>query len=448
MPIDVIMPKVDMVMDEGTVARWYKAEGDQVKAGEPLFDIETDKATMEVEAPASGTLARITAPDGTTVPVATVIATILEQGETLARLNIPTAQPEPLRAPISGSQAQPGTSAPIASTGDIAPRPRATPLARRMARDHGLDLAGLSGGGPQGRLRKNDVLQAIETLRAAARGQQDGNPAVVAPPATGPGGAANVGGSSPPVGLAAFQAEAARMPVVSTSPHTLPAAVDEQAAGKLVPLTGIRKIIAQRLTISASIPQFTLSIDVDVSATLQLRERLSYRPSVTAILARVVVAVLPRHPSLNASFREDGIWFHTPVHLGIAIDSAGDLLVPVIRNAQQRTLSEIAASLTDIRQRAEAKQLIPSELQGSTFSISNLGMFGIDQFTALINPPEAAILAVGRSNQRPFNLNGTTVFKPMMTLTLSADHRVTDGAAAARFLQEVRTVLEEPLLLI
>jgi pyruvate dehydrogenase E2 component (dihydrolipoamide acetyltransferase) len=189
-------------------------------------------------------------------------------------------------------------------------------------------------------------------------------------------------------------------------------------------------------------------MDADLTAVMQLRERLSYRPSVTAILARVVASVLPRHPSLNASFREDGIWLHEPVHLGIAMDSGGDLLVPVIRNAHQRSLGEIATSLGDIRKRAEAKQLTPSELQGSTFSISNLGMFGIDQFTALINPPEAAILAVGQTNQRPFELNGTVVFKPMLTLTLSADHRVTDGATAARFLKEVRTVLEEPLLLI
>ena len=181
---------------------------------------------------------------------------------------------------------------------------------------------------------------------------------------------------------------------------------------------------------------------------MQLRERLAYRPSITAILARVVASILPRHPSLNASFRDDGIWLHTPVHLGIALDNDGDLLVPVIRDAHQRTLGELAAALADIRARATAKKLAPSELVGSTFSISNLGMLGVDQFTALVNPPEAAILAVGRSARRPVEQDGAIMFKPMLTLTLSADHRVTDGAAAARFLQDVRAALEEPLLLL
>ncbi len=448
MPVDVIMPKVDMVMDEGTVAHWHKAEGDQVKAGEPLFDIETDKATMEVEAPASGTLVRVTAPDGMTVPVATVIAMILEKGETLQATAAPAPRQPLPEAPASApaSQLAEVDSILVATTGDS--RPRATPLARRMAREHGLDLAALSGGGPQGRLRKQDVLQAIETLRAAAPRPQNDSHAVVAPPALATSGAANNSAPAQSANAVPSPTVAAPVPAVSTLPNSAPSTGTEQADGKLVPLTGIRRIIAQRLTVSASIPQFVLSMDVDLSAALQLRERLSYRPSVTAILARVVAAVLPRHPSLNASFREDGIWLHTPVHLGIAMDSGGDLLVPVIRNAHQRTLSEIATTLGDIRQRAEAKQLPPSELQGSTFSISNLGMFGIDQFTALINPPEAAILAVGRTNQRPFEINGSIVFKPILTLTLSADHRVTDGATAARFLQEVRTVLEEPLLLI
>jgi pyruvate dehydrogenase E2 component (dihydrolipoamide acetyltransferase) len=427
MPVDVIMPKVDMVMDEGTVAQWRKSEGDEVKAGEPLFDIETDKATMEVEAPASGTLVRITAPDGTTVPVATVIATILEPGERADQLASPASQPPAAHsAPATSQAVQPAMPAPVMAMTEASPRPRATPVARKMAREHGVDLAMLAGSGASGRIRKDDILQAVETMRAGSHPKQ----------------------------LGAFGVpEAGKQQAVA--PSTAPAPVGTQQpgapaveAGKLVPLAGVRKIIAQRLTASASIPQFVLSIDVELSAAMQLRERLLYRPSVTAILARVVASLLPRHPSLNASFREDSIWLHTPVHLGIALDSGGDLLVPVIRNAHQRNLSEIAAALTDIRQRAESKQLTPSELQGSTFSISNLGMLGVDQFTALINPPEAAILAAGRSTQRPFDIDGTIVFKPMMTLTLSADHRVTDGATAARFLQDVRAALEEPLLLI
>src|SRR6266545_3678722 len=421
MPVDVIMPKVDMVMDEGTVANWYKSEGDKVKAGEPLLDIETDKATMEVEAPASGTLVRITAPNGTTVPVATVIALILEKGESLDQLGPPATQPEATTAAPSAPEAtRPSASAPATAAQGAGPRPRATPLARKMAREHGLDLAALAGGGPQGRIRKDDVLQAVETLRAGGRPAGNGKSQPAAPAAAAVAPAKTLSGTRSFVDTPPAEAPAPAAAPVGKPQPVAAAAAGAPDAGRLVPLAGGRKIIAQRLTISATIPQFVLAIDVELSAAMQLRERLPYRPSITAILARVVASLLPRHPTLNASFREDGVWFHTPVHLGIALDSGGDLLVPVIRDAHQRTLSEIATALTEIRKRAEAKKLTPSELQGSTFSISNLGMLGIDQFTALVNPPEAAILAAGRSTQRPFDVNGTIVFKPIMTLTLSA----------------------------
>lgn len=438
MPVDVIMPKVDMVMDEGTVVRWHKSEGDAIKAGDLLFDIATNKAEMEVEAPASGILARITAPEGTTVPVATVIALILQKGERLDQLAAPTAQ---------SPAAQPTTAAPMATIPEPAlltlaatktdPRPRATPLARRMAREHTLDLAALTGSGSQGRIRKDDVFQAITARRsvepAAENGKQQDRSMITPddrrfdPPVVAP--------------LPTQAPEPIKQPLAPPTPST-------SDAGKLVPLVGVRKVIAQRMTVSATIPQFTLSMDVELSAAMQLRQRLPYRPSITAIIARVVASLLPRHPTLNASFREDGIWLHTPVHLGIALDSGGDLLVPVIRDAHQRSLSAIMTALTDMRKRAEAKQFTPSELQGSTFTLSNLGMLGIDHFTALVNPPEAAILAAGRSTQRLVEENGTLVWKPMLTLTLSADHRVTDGATAARFLGDVRAALEEPLLLI
>lgn len=401
MPVDVIMPKVDMVMDEGTVARWLKAEGEPVQAGEPLFEIETDKATMEVEAPATGTLQRIAAPTGTTVPVATVIATILEAGERPEAPGPPVARPA-----VAGPPAHPSPPVVAGPQSGAGPRPRATPLARKLAREHGVDLAALAGGGPQGRIRKGDVLRALETAPPAGH------------PAPGDGRPATV--QAPP----------------------------EAEDGRLVRLVGVRKVVAQRMAISATIPQFVLSIDVELSAALSLRERRPDQPSLTAILARVVAALLPRHPTLNASFRDDGIWLHAPVHLGIALDSDGDLLVPVIRNAHGRTLGEITAALADLRQRAEAKKLTPGELRGSTFTLSNLGMLGIDRFTALINPPEAAILAVGRSARRPVEANDGITFKPMLTLTLSADHRVTDGATAARFLQDVRAAVEEPALLL
>jgi len=434
MPVDVIMPKVDMVMDEGTIDRWYKREGDDVKEGELLFDITTDKAVMEVESPASGVLGPITAPDGATVPVATVIATIWQAGETPVQSTARAAQPAVTpAAPFTMPTTQSSDRAPETAPTNGGPRPRATPLARSMAREHGVDLAMLTGSGAGGRLRKDDIVNAVEARRAAARPAADGEQQAVDPHS---------------VAAAAQVPEAAPAPTTNRQPPTASSQFPTPAEGRLVPLAGIRKVIAQRMAVSATIPQFTLAMDVELSAAMQLRQRLPYRPSVTAIIARVVASVLPRHPFLNASFRDDGIWLHTPVHLGIALDSGGDLLVPVIPNAHQRTLSEIATALNTMRQRGEVKQFTPSELQGSTFTISNLGMLGVDHFTALVNPPEAAILAAGRSTQRAVEEAGVVVFKPLLTLTLSADHRVADGATAARFLQDVRAVLEEPLLLI
>jgi pyruvate dehydrogenase E2 component (dihydrolipoamide acetyltransferase) len=207
-------------------------------------------------------------------------------------------------------------------------------------------------------------------------------------------------------------------------------------------------VTAERLAMNTGVPTFTLSVEVVMSAIQGLRERLPFRPSVTAIIARAVGPLLTRHPDLNASFRPDGIWRHRAAHLGIAMDVDGRLLVPVIRDAQARGLREIHTSLRDLRERAGARQLGPGELQGSTFSISNLGMLGVDSFTALINPPEAAILAVGRSVERPYRDGAGVVFRPAMTLTLSVDHRVADGAAAARFLSELRDALEEPGLML
>lgn len=276
-------------------------------------------------------------------------------------------------------------------------------MARSLARQHGLDLWQVAGSGPQGRVRKEDVLRAIESAAAAPKAPASPEPA--------------------------------------NGRHTA-----EQ--GELIPLTGARRVTAERLAASASIPQFILSVEVTMTAALGLRERLPYRPSLTAIIARAVAPLLKRHPDLNASFRPDGIWRHGPVHLGIAMDIDGRLLVPVIRDAQSLSLREIDAALRSLRERAATRQLGPAELQGSTFSISNLGMYGIDSFTALINPPEAAILAVGRVAERPYRDGGELIHRPALTLNLSVDHRVADGATAARFLSDLRDHLEEPGMLL
>lgn len=414
MPTDVIMPKVDMVMETGTIVRWYRQEGEPVRAGEPLLEIETDKSTIDVEAPGSGTLAAVSAQPGDTVPVATLIALILAPGEAAPAAKAPAAEPV-AAAPVASVATAPVAAAPTAKndTHSDDPRPRATPLARSLARQHGLDLWQMVGSGPQGRVVKEDVLRALKEQAAPAP---------------------------------------AAAPQPTPRPQPAPAAPNNGAQpyddGELIPLTGARRVTAERLAMNTGVPTFTLSVEVVMSAIQGLRERLPFRPSVTAIIARAAAALLLRHPDLNASFRPEGIWRHRAAHLGIAMDVDGRLLVPVIRDAQSRGLREIHAALRDLRERAGSRQLGPGELQGSTFSISNLGMLGVDSFTALINPPEAAILAVGRAVERPFRDGAGFVFRPTMTLTLSVDHRVADGAAAARFLSELRDALEEPGLLL
>lgn len=423
MPTDVIMPKVDMVMDAGTIVRWYRGEHEAVQAGEPLLEIETDKSTIDVEAPASGVLAAISAQPGDTVPVAQRIALILAPGENLAA---PTDTGKRSEQDVAAQAVAPLTLAPTHPPDPAAPpRPRATPAARAVARQHGVDLAQLTGSGPLGRVRKEDVLLAL---------QEHPQPN----PAPAPTLAPDSNRASAPA--------AAPEPVAPREQRNGVQRLEE--AGELIPLVGVRKVVAERLATSASIPSFVLSVEVEMSAALALRERLPFRPSVTAIIARAVAPTLLRHQSMNSSLRPEGIWQHHSAHLGIAMDIDGRLLVPVIRDAQRLSLREIHGAIGDLRRRAAERQLGPAELQGSSFSISNLGMFGVDAFTALINPPEAAILAVGRTVERAVGRDGALVLRPMCTLTLTVDHRVADGAGAARFLDDLRAALEEPLLLL
>lgn len=403
MPVDVIMPKVDMVMEAGTIVRWYRNENEMVTAGEPILEIETDKANIDVEAPASGVLVAISAKPGDVVPVAQRIAQILVPDETTDRL----AQPESFQSSDSVAKALHSHRAPSAGQlPDGMLRKRATPAARAISRQYGLSLTEVPGSGPRGRVHKRDVLAALAAQQAS--------PALVTVP-------------SDQQAVAVLQAN------------------DE---GELIPLSRARQIVATRLMAAISIPTFTLNVEVDMSAVMRLRERVSFRPSMTAIIARAVAPLLLRYPDLNSSMREDGIWRHRVVHLGIAMDVNDRLLVPVIRHAQRLDLQAIQQAIRDLRERAVARQLGPADLQGSTFSISNLGMFGVDSFTAIINPPEAAILAVGRTVERSMIKNGASLIRPACTLTLTVDHRVVDGAMAARFLTELRDLLEEPYRLL
>jgi pyruvate dehydrogenase E2 component (dihydrolipoamide acetyltransferase) len=417
------MPKVDMVMDTGTFVEWMKQEGEEVQKGEPLFVILTDKANIQIEAPANGVLAGVRARPDDVIPVTEVIAYILEPGEALPDV----AQPEPTvetaviaKDPLASGAAIPEVT-PSVTRETLIGKVRATPTARRLASQLAVDLTNLSGRGPRGRIHKADVLAAAE--------QQPASAAQATVPAS--------------------------MLMMPSSRVPFPTPETRQKA--VIPLTGPRKVIAQRLSYSAStVPHINLSLRVDMSESARLRDQVQesiqqktgHSLSFTAIIARAVASVLPRHPYLNASLQEDKIIVWHDVHLGIATSLEDYLIVPVIREAQTKRLEDIVTGLADLVERARAKRLTPAEMTGSTFTISNLGMFGIEQFTAIINPPEAGILAVGAIVESPVSTEDGIKLRPMMNLTLCVDHRVVDGAAGARFFADLKSTLENPYLLI
>jgi pyruvate dehydrogenase E2 component (dihydrolipoamide acetyltransferase) len=412
MATEIIMPKVDMVMETGTFVEWLKGEGEAVQKGEPLFVVLTDKANIEIEAPASGILAGVTAQPNDVIPVTQTIGYILAPGERVPLESGPVPGPAVGPAALTPAPTQP--AAPAGVTDKV----RATPAARRLAADLGVDLKAMSGGrGPRGRIQKVDVLTVAERQP------------IIGAPLVAPAPSAAVSG--------------VRLP--------------EARQKQVVSLTGPRKIVAERVAYSASIaPHIMLSLRVDMSEASRLRARVQehlqqktgQRLSFTAVIARAVAAVLPRHPFLNASLNGDQIILWEDVHLGIATSLDDYLVVPVIREAQAKDLEQIVVEMADLLERARARRLTPAEMSGSTFTISNLGMFGIESFTAIINPPETAILAVGQIVDAPVGSDGSVVLRPMMNLTLSVDHRVVDGAGGACFLADLKTLLENPYLLI
>ncbi len=421
----VIMPKVDMVMETGTFVEWMKQEGDQVEKGSPLFVIMTDKASIEIEAPASGILAGVTARPDDVIPVTEVIAYILAPGEELPTeaARIASGSPTPLAAELEEAAPAPEpVQAEAVTPGPDDGKFRATPVARRLASDLGVDLALVQGRGPRGRIHKADVLAFAE----------EGAQMQAVPPA-------------------------ARLGISMAVPPAVEVPLPSARQKRVVPLAGPRKIIAERMAYSAfSAPHITMTLSVDMSEAARLRshllasieQRTGVRLSFTAILARAVASTLSRHPYLNASLNGNEIILWEDVHLGIATSIEDYLIVPVIREAQTKDLERVVAELGDLVERARAKRLTPSEMAGSTFTISNLGMFGIESFTAIINPPESAILAVGKIVATSIDVEGQVELRPMMHLTLSADHRIVDGAAGARFLADLKAVLENPYLLI
>jgi pyruvate dehydrogenase E2 component (dihydrolipoyllysine-residue acetyltransferase) len=382
-------------MEAGTIVRWLKSEGDAVEKGEPLYELDTDKVTQEVEADASGVLLKILAGEGQEIEVGKRIAVIGEEGEEVAAEPDAEAEPEPkAEEPAKVPKPDPlpaerieEPQQPSRADGRI----KASPLARRIARERSIDLESLTGTGPDGRIVAEDV------ERAAA----------------------------------------------APAPAHAPAAAPLEA--EVVPLTSLRKTIARRLTEAWEAPAFQISMSADMTRAQELHDRLREQGvSVTDILTKLAAVALLRHREVNAHFADDELRIFPNAHIGLAVATERGLIVPVQREVERKSLVQIAAERKEIVQRTREGKLSQEDLEGGTFTISNLGMYGVEIFTAVLNPPQAAILAVGAIEEKPVVENGDFVARPLMAMTLTCDHRAVDGAKAAEFLRELKTLLEEP----
>lgn len=418
MATNVIMPSLGFDMTQGKVARWSKQVGDTVERGETIGEIETEKATVELTATASGILAKILVPAGETVPVNTPIAIIAAPGEVVETAAGPVAAVTASRAAV----ATPSEPAPMAAPSGGEDRIKASPVARNIAKAEGIDLATIRGTGPGGRIIERDVLAAIQ---------------------------ARVGTGPRPVPTAAPTPIAPR--VVEKVPEAVPL---EEGPG--VQLSKMRQTIARRLLESkTTIPHYYLTIEILMDEAMKLRQQLNAlaaseaeKISVNDIVIAAVARTLRGFPNVNASFKGDRIERHEHIHVGMAVAVEDGLLTPVLRDADRKTLKQIAVETKEIAARARGNKLKPEDLGPGTFTVSNLGMYGIEEFAAIINPPEAAILAVGAVRKVPVVLNDAIAIAQVMKVTLSADHRIVDGALGARFLQELKKLLENPMNLL
>jgi pyruvate dehydrogenase E2 component (dihydrolipoamide acetyltransferase) len=421
----VIMPKLSPTMEEGQIARWLKKEGDKVSMGEPLAEIDTDKATMEMQALSNGVLRKILIKEGESAPLGQLIAVIGEPDEDissfLSEAPAPakeTSQQQPTPEATSKLTAVPeanGHERPTTAPSESG-RMIVSPLAARMAAEAGLDLRSLQGSGPGGRIIKRDIEAALSQPKTA--------------PATGTFPRA--------VEPLRFQPST----VASASPYR-----DE-------PASEIRRTIARRLVTSLGpVPHFFLTSEIEMDRAAEMRRGINaldpdLKISINDIVIKVVAAALVEHPAVNASFQDKFIRYYEHADIGVAVAIEDGLITPVIRGADQKSLSEIASEVRELADRARSRKLKPEEYTGATFSISNLGMFGIDEFTAVINPPEGGILAVGAMTAKPVVRDNEIVVRQMMRVTMSCDHRVIDGATGAKFLQTVKNILENPLYLV
>jgi len=445
MATKVIMPKLSPTMEEGQISRWLKKEGDKVSMGEPLAEIDTDKATMEMQALGNGVLRKILINEGQSAPLGDLIAVIGEPDEDIASLlsEAPAQpqqqeqkkeeQPQPPPEPPPAPPQPQAKAAAAASAPAPAPAPRpvdngrppqaapsdsgrmiVSPLAARMAAEAGIDLRSLQGSGPGGRIIKRDIEAAMSQPEPA--------------PADAP--------SYPRV------VETTRFQQAGASAYR-----DE-------PASQIRQTIAKRLVTSLGpVPHFFLTTDIEMDRAAEMRKGINaldpdLKISINDIIIKVAAAALIQHPEVNASFQEKFVRYYEQADIGVAVAIEDGLITPVVRAANQKSLSQIATEVRELAERARSKKLKPEEYTGATFSISNLGMFGIDEFTAVINPPEGAILAVGAMTAKPVVRENEIVIRQMMRVTMSCDHRVIDGATGAKFLQTFKKILENPLYLV
>jgi pyruvate dehydrogenase E2 component (dihydrolipoamide acetyltransferase) len=446
MPIDITMPALSPTMEEGKLAKWHVKEGDSVSSGDVIAEIETDKATMEVEAVDEGKIGKILVAEGTeNVKVNAVIAVLLQEGEDASAVSAPKAE-APKAAPAAAPEA-PKVAAP-AATPAVAPAPAAkpaaapahaeggrvfaSPLAKRLAKEAGIDVAAISGSGPKGRVVKSDV-------EAAKSGKAPLKAAAPAPAAAASSGGTVSSGMSKAQVLGQF----------------------EEGTYEIVPNDGMRKVVAARLTESKqSVPHFYLTLDCKIDALMAAREQINaaapkgkdgkpgYKLSVNDFVMKAWAVALQRVPMANATWAGDSILYHKRSDVAVAVSVPGGLFTPVVKSCDTKTLREISEEVKDLANRAKSKKLAPHEYQGGSSSVSNLGMFGIKHFAAVINPPHGTILAVGAGEERVYPENGQIKIGQFMTVTLSCDHRAVDGALGAELLGVFKGLIENPVMML
>ena len=422
MAVEVILPKVDMDMDTGSISKWHVKDGDTVKKGQAVFDIETDKSAMEIEAPADGVIKISGVKENEPIAIGTVVAMIYGKGEEAKTFASPSVTPAKAGAQLSETPAEakldPGLRRDDVSSGMGV---RATPLARRLAKQNGVAIGSVKGSGPRGRITAEDV-QKAKTAKPAA--------AAVAPLA------------------AAMDSSATR-------------ALYADGTYEVKPLDGMRRTIAQRLTQSKqTVPHFYLTAICTIDNLLATRERLNsaapktadkspaYKLSINDFVIKAFALALQKVPAANATFTDEGILWHKASDVGVAVSVEGGLFTPIVRSAEAKTLSAISSEMKELAAKARARKLQAHEYQGGTAAISNLGMFGVEQFTAIINPPHASILAVGAAVERFVPVNKQPVLVTQMTVTLSVDHRAVDGAVGAELLAAFKGLIEDPALML